>query len=42
MDGSLRVRVAVRGGQFALRRVLELGELLQPAVGDELTYTLVR
>ncbi len=40
VDGSLRVRVAARGGEFALRRVLELGELLQPTVGDELTYTL--
>ena len=40
VDGSLRVRVAARGGEFALRRVLELGELLQPAVGVELTYTL--
>ncbi len=38
--GSLRVRVAARGGEFALRRVLELGELLQPAAGDELTYSL--
>ncbi|NNC64587.1 MAG: DUF2066 domain-containing protein [Gammaproteobacteria bacterium] len=40
VGGSLRVRVAARGGEFALRRVLELGELLQPTVGDELTYTL--
>ncbi len=41
VDGSLRVRVAARGGEFALRRVLDLGELLQPAVaGEELTYML--
>lgn len=40
VDGSLRVRVAARGGEFALRRVLELGGLLRPAAGGELTYTL--
>ena len=40
VEGSLRVRVAARGGEFALRRVLELGELLQPTPGNELTYSL--
>jgi len=39
-DGSLRVQVAARGGEFALRRVFDLGELLQPT-GDDLTYSLV-
>jgi hypothetical protein len=39
--GSLRVRVEVRGGESALRRVFGLGELLEPAPGpDVLTYTL--
>jgi len=40
LDGALRVRVAARGGEFALRRVFELSELLQPTANDELTYTL--
>lgn len=39
VDGALRVRVAARGGEFALRRVLGLGGLLQRA-DDDLTYTL--
>jgi len=40
-DGSLRLRVAARGGESALRRVLGLGDLLSPATGvDSLTFTL--
>ncbi len=42
VEGSLRVRVAARGGEFALRRVLELGQVLRPAAGGDLTYTLAR
>jgi hypothetical protein len=40
-DGSLRLRVAARGGESALRRVLGLGEFFVPASGaDPLTFTL--
>lgn len=40
-DGTLRLRVAARGGDFALRRVLGLGQILTPVAGDGgLTFTL--
>ncbi|HSG65407.1 MAG TPA: hypothetical protein VLD39_10415, partial [Gammaproteobacteria bacterium] len=40
-QGTLRLRVAARGDDFALRRVLELGQVLAPAAGDDgLTFTL--
>lgn len=41
-DGALRIRLAARGGEPALRRMLGLGELLRPVAGaDPLTFTLV-
>lgn len=40
-DGTLRLRVAARGGDFALRRLFGLGQLLVPAAGpDALTFAL--
>lgn len=40
-DGTLQLRVAARGGDFALRRVLGLGQILTPVAGTEtLTFAL--
>ncbi len=40
-DGALQLRVAARGGEAGLRRILGLGGLLRPAAGtDTLTFTL--
>lgn len=40
-DGTLRLRVAARGGDSALQRVLGLGQVLRPVAGDGgLTFTL--